>query len=585
MSDLRIPFFEAVNEPRLLRNWFYGTPNSLNGLSFAQQTVLLTLYGCELDNREEDEAGFTRLDYYWASQGFGLYDEDGYLRRIVVPSNEIYIPHEHNEAWIVAGIRGGKSDRLAATVVAYEAVCGGHEGHIRAGKLGYCLQVCQDLRFARESLHGIEATLKTMPFLMTPLTVPGIWSGKNGERIGNRTADVIRLWNGMAIRTMPPTVKAIRGYDAAVGVLDEVGVWPTEDEKANVDKEVLSQIKSRQAQFDPRHIKTIGISSPWTMGGLLYERAKLGTTGRYIKCASCQRHKPLPDCPNCARARAGFSNLLVCHFTTASLGNPMISREWLQEQRQQDAPKFRRECLAEFQSSAAAFLPTKKIELLVDTGIRERPPITPGEDPFYDPPIPTYVAALDPAFRRDSFGFGIGHMDEHGKVIIDVLREWVPDPGITLKPEDVLDEITPLMGAYMIVNAASDQNSFEALNTLAEARGWSLDSMDFTGQSKNNIFGNLYTLIVSDRLRLLDHDSSVFQLKALQRKLSSSGHTSIEPPPGVRDDMAAIIAIIGRRCMHLTPAAPPPLPKQQTIEEQCEAQIARRRNEIAYDDG
>lgn len=564
MKSLRIPFLLAVTDPLLLKGWF-------TTLSFGQQTVLLAMYGCPLDSVETDIHGWTRMDYWWACQGYAKYDLDGYIKEVNPPDGAVYEPQEYGEVWVIAGVRGGKSDRIAATAVVYEAVFGGHEAYVRKGKLANCLQICQDLRLARQSLHGIEATVKSIPLAATLQKTQ--WSGKDGEYIGRRTADNIELRNGTAINTMPPTVKAIRGYDAPVAVLDEVGVWPTEAEAANVDHEVYAQAKSRQKQF--AYPKIIGISSPWIASGKLYDMSLIGTRGAKIFCAGCERRKPLKGCEACARLRAGYKNVLVCHFTTASLGNPLVTRETLEADRLQDPNRFRRECLAEFSSSASAFLPSHLLDAAVSKGIRERSPLPHPDDPPGSP-IPLYVAALDPAFRRDSFGFGIAHTDTAGKIVIDVIRVWKPAKGAVLRPETILDEIAPLMHQFRCVSASCDQHNFDALAQLCLQRGFALDLTNFSGQGKNDIFGNLYTIVAQERLDLLDDDGALHELKSLQRKLSSGGATSIEAPSGQHDDMAVVIALLAKRAIWLSPAFTPVMIKPKTLHEEVLEQIGKR---------
>lgn len=567
--DLRLTFDECVNDEMLLKPWF-------DTLSFAQQACLLAAYGSELDNAERDSAGWTRLDYFWASQGHADYDDDGYISAIRTP-DEPYVPHDYSEVWVVAGVRGGKSDRIAATAVVYEALFGAHEQHIREGKLGYCLQVCQDLRLARESIHGIEATLKAVPFIHTPAP-PSKWAGKRGERIGRRTADFIRLWNGMAVMTIPPTVKAIRGYDSPIAVLDEVGIWPTGEDAANVDKEVHSQAKSRQAQFT--HPKIIGISSPWINSGLLYDRFKVGTKGRHVQCASCLAGRTTINCPSCQMAREGYKDILVCHFTTASMGNPLITREWLRTQRLLDPQKFRRECLAVFDSPAGSFLSAKLLDNAVDKGISERDSlfvVKPGAPlPSH---IPIYVAALDAGFRRDAFTFGISHVNVEGNIEIDVLRRWKPAGGIPLNPIDIIKEITPILAEYRIYTVSSDSASFDALFQLCLQYGWSLDKVELSGNHKMDIMGNLKQLIEQKKLRLLDNPEALSELKNLQRKVTDTGFTRISAPGGMHDDYAMCIALLAQKCVWLLPVAVPGR-KQPTLDELGHQQVARKQQNL-----
>lgn len=560
----RIPFSEAIAHPGVLKLWF-------DQLSFAQQTVLLAAYGCDLDSQERDKRGWTRLDYWWASQGYGKYDDDGFLVSVSPPAGLAYVPHEYSEVWIIAGIRWGKSDRIAATAVVYEALCGGHEDAIREGKRGHCLQVCQDLRLAKESLHGIESILKLAPFVQKPLRRPTKWSGPRGERIGRRTADSIGLWNGMAITTMPPTVKAIRGYDSPVAVLDEIGIWPVAEDAANVDKEVYSQAKSRQAQFGG-YSKIIGISSPWISSGKLYEMFQVGTRGCKVLCGSCQARGITKDCPTCATAREGYRDVLVCHFTTA-VGNTAIPREWFTQYRLTDPVRFARECLAQFQSSASAFLNPFMIDVAVETnskGIRERREVWPRNEKEAMPRHrPIYVAAMDSGLRSDNFTFGIAHVNEHGRVVYDYLRRWEPrkDQKTALNPKEILGEIAPVLKAYRILSVSADLSSFDALNQLALQHGFALDEVVFSNASKKAMYENLRQLLYQERIDLLDEPESLSELKLLQRKVSKTNQVVISAPEGHHDDYATIIAILADKCLWLLPISLPSDLKHKSIEQ------------------
>jgi hypothetical protein len=561
---VRIPFDEAVKHEGMLKRWW-------KELSFAQQTVLLAAYGCELDAEEKDDRGWTRMDYWWASQGFATHDEDGFLTAVHPPAGAKYVPHEYSEVWIVAGIRWGKSDRIAATAVVYEALCGGHEDRIRAGKRGHCLQVCQDLRLAKESLHGIESILKLAPFIQKRLPYKTKWSGKNGERIGRRTADSIGLWNGMAITTMPPTVKAIRGYDSPVAVLDEIGIWPVAEDAANVDKEVYSQAKSRQAQFGG-FSKIIGISSPWISSGKLFEMFQIGTQGCKILCGSCQARGITKGCPTCQQAREGYKDVLVCHFTTA-VGNTSIAREWFTQYRLTDPVRFARECLAQFQSSASAFLNPYMIDRAVEAnskGIRERREVWPRNEkesmPHYKP---IYVAAIDSGLRSDNFTFGISHVNERGRVQIDYLRRWEPkkDGKKALNPKEIFQEIAPILRAYRIMSVSADQSSHDALNQLALNEGFALDEANFSNASKKAMYDNLRQLLYQERMDLLDEPESIAELKLLQRKVTKTNQVVISAPEGRHDDYATIIAIMADKCLWLLPISPPAASRYVTPEQ------------------
>ncbi len=547
MADLRIPFDVAVSEPRLLQPFF-------DTLSFPQRTQLKIAYGCELDDRERDEHGFTELDYYWISQGYADYDELGYPARVTARP-WVYQPREYREAWGIWGVRAGKSDRFACPALVYEAVCGGHEAALRAGKRAICFQIAQDLRLAKYAMHGLLATLESIPFLK---------AGTATSKIQGVTADRIDLWNGITIACVPPTVKSVRGFDSPAAVLDEVGVWYQMSDSANPDFAVYNQVTSRQAQFD--FPKVFGISSPWNKGGILHQRFEAGTDGRKIRCEFCRTTERNGEgCPTCEALRRPHQNRLILHGTTAGLGNPLIKPSFLQEEYNKDPKAFEREYLARFLDSLSGFLSPTLLEEAVERGVLERPP----KDGNF------YVAALDPAFRRDAFGFCVGHADERG-IVVDVLRKWDADPRQPHNPQEILRWLAPIIHQYHITVVYTDQHHFDSLNQLALEHGFALEAVPFTATRKNNIWGNFQQLLNQRRLLLLDEPDTLAELKSIERKLAPGGTVQIAAPDGMHDDMATVVALMAFKAVWLLPAAEPLIEKEPTLHERCVAQIARR---------
>lgn len=546
--DCRISFEEAIAEERLLKPRF-------NELALPQQVALKALYGCQLSDKIGDGA-FTELDWWSAQQGEGIYDDLGYM--VGVKRRLPYEPKEYTEGWIIGGRRAGKTDAFAATIVAYEAICGGHEDYIRKGQRAVCYQIAQDLRMARYSLHFIRATLESMRFI-------------SKSHITEVTADRIDLKNGITIATVPPTTKAVRGYANPVAVLDEVGVWAVEEDSANRDKDVLDSVSPGQAQFP--HAKIVGISSPWAKAGILYDRFEAGTEGRRLPTTK----------------RTQYQNQLVVYMTSAASGNPRVTKKWLLGRLASDPRAFERECLAKFQDSLSGFLPTSLLQEAVDSGVKERPP----------QPLNFYVAAIDPAFRNDAFGFAICHAAgasseaPAGSIVFDVVRRWKAPYGEILDPSAILREITPILGAYRIISVLSDQYQFESLSKLAMDMGWSIENFRFTGTSKQNLYGNLQQLLHQKRLRLLDNPEAVNELARLEAKLTDQRQMRISAPEGEHDDLATVIALAASRAVWMLPAVavrpeneePDPVHYNRRYEEElterCVKQSKERRNVLS----
>ncbi len=555
MESYRIPFSVAVAEPKLLKPHF-------DTLSLPQRVALLSMYGCPLSNQIKDHLGHSELDYWAMLQGSCTYTPLGFLETVTpIP----YIPHEFKEAWMVSGVRAGKTFS-AATIVAYEATCGGHEIRIGRGRKALCFQICQDLKFARYSLHGIKAVLDSMPFIA------------DEHWIANVTADRIDLINGITVATCPPTVKSVRGYDVPVAVLDEVGVWYQEQDSANPDVEVYRAVSSRQAQFT--HPKIIGISSPWNQGGMLFDRFNAGTNGSKLSCVphANRPYLELTPCPACQKIREPHQDRLLLHATTAGLNNPLITRAWIESERSKDPKAFERECLAKFQRSISGFLDASALEDAIDRGVHERAP----------EPLNVYVAAIDPAFKHDAFGLAIGHSDPSRGVIIDVVRRIAPPQGssLALNPEQVIaQEIVPLLKAYKVLTVFSDQYQFESLNQLAFRHGFSITSLPFTASSKTNIYGNLRMLLNQRRMRLIDHEEMIDELGSLESKLTESGNMQIGAPRGKYDDLATVVALVAHQSAWLFPiTVKTQAHREPTPYEVCQAQIKAKTRSVVDTD-
>lgn len=522
VKDIRTPFAEAVSEPRLLKPTF-------DSLSKFQQQWLLTAYGCALDNKDRNEQGFTQLDYYHLSQESGEWDELGYPRRAFpIP----YEPFDYKEVWGICGVRAGKTDRLAATITAYEAVCGGHEVYTREGRPIVCFQIAQDTRMAKYSLHSILATMKSMKFLKHG--TPQSW-------ITNVTADRIELKNNVHIVVTPPTVKSIRGYDSPVAVLDEVGVWYQDADSANPDFEIYDQVDSRQAQF--QHPKIVGISSPWNKGGLLFSRYEAGTNGRKIRCVECRASgRELLGCSICEKERLPHRGRLVLYSPTAA-SNPIIPREWLEGKRNKNPRAFERECLAKFQDSLSGFLSSNMVEKARDVGVVSRKP----DKKFF------YVAAMDPAFRRDAFGFTIVHCDPAKGIVQDVVRRWHDASGTPLDPGTIFPQIAALLAEFNIKSVFSDQYTLEALQYIAQQHGFGIEEVTFSSESKAEIYGNLQQVINQSKLSLLDDQETINELKSIEKKNLQGGKVQISAPEGQYDDMATVVAIAVHQAVWMLP--------------------------------
>lgn len=530
MNDLRIPFEEAINEPRLFKA-------RMDGLSLPQQVCLKAFYGAPLSRKVRDRDGYSELDYWTFFQGGGLLDELGYpIRKPEIPIP--YNAREFREAWMVVGRRGSKTDKFGATIVAYEAALGGHEQWLSPAQPGLVFLISQDLRAARYALNFIRGALESSPLM--------------AKAIKQITADRIDLKNNITIASIPATTKSVRGYSSPISVLDEVGVWYQESESANPDFEIYRAVVPGQIQFPNR--KIIGLSTPWNKSGLLYRFFEAGTGG-----------SKLPPDANTAE----FDNILVLQGSTAMMGNPFVTRDELAADRARDVKAFEREYLAQFQDSISGFLPAALVERARMQGIREIPPSSDV----------TYIGAIDPAFRRDAFAFTICHRGADGNLIQDVVRRYVAIPGTPLRPSAIFEAIAPICRQYNIKTLYSDQWSLEALAELARTYDLMIMGIPFTAKSKAQMFGNLQQLFMQGTIRILDDPETLKELKALERTMTADT-IKIAAPNGMNDDMAAVLCIaMNQAQLFLARRADTPkaAPKLETPFERISRQLAEKR--------
>lgn len=545
MSDeLRVPFSVAIEEKGLLRHRF-------EELSLPQQVALKIVYGLPLSSDIQDDRGLSELDYWAVSQGHCVYDDLGYVKSV---KKADYVPKTYRECWAVWGRRAGKTDTFASTIVAYEAALGGHEAYFRAGKKAICFQIAQDLRMARFALHGIKSTLESMPFIYR--------NGSKKNRITQVTADRIDLWNGISICVIPPTLKSVRGYDNPISVMDEVGVWYQDSDSANPDVAVYEAVSPGQAQFPNSMI--VGISSPWNRGGLLFKRYSSGTEGCSVYCPSC-RLEPVDGCENCEKLREPHKNFLILHGTTTI--NPIITEKWLDSERKKNPRAFERECLARFQDSLSGFLPSALLERARDVGVVGRPPESRN----------FYIAAIDPAFRQDAFGFTIVHADAKLGIVQDYQKRWEADPiEGKIDPKVIFPLIAAALKQYRCFSVYSDQYTLETLQYLAQQHGFSIEEVTFSSESKAEIYGNLEMLLNQNRIRLLDDDETINELRSLEKRLSEGGKVMIAAPEGLHDDMATVVAIAAHQAIWLLPEPEKAAPKRETDLDKIHKQVARK---------
>lgn len=542
LSDSRISFQEAIEDPRLLKKHF-------STLSRQQRSACKIFYGLPLDQEE-------LLDWS-VFQDAAEFDYLGYPTKIhPIP----YTPKEYKILVAILGRRAGKTSSVTGTILAYEAALGGHEQYVSKKQDFQILYVAQDLTMASSHLKFIEAIFDTSPLL--------------AKYVSKQIGSGIYLKNGLTIVPQPPTIKSSRGLAIPVVVMDEVGFWYTDSKSANPDFEVENAIRYAQLQFP--FAKRLITSTPWTKEGLLWKYFSVGTEGSKIRCDECRR-QGVWRCLHRASEHKKYKGVLLIHAPTAAMGNPVNTRQAIMDIQQEDPDVFPRESLAEFVDSISGFLPTGLIADAIDQKVLSRPVVVEGSKPLY-------VAAMDPAFRQDSFAFTVLHHDPTLGMVQDRFIQWTPTTGAPLNPVVVLDQVNMVLREFGISTVYSDQYQLESLQQLASDRNFVIIGCDFTGQSKAKIFGSLEMLVKQRRIRLLDDPTLFQQLVQLEKRKTPNGTVLISAPAGKHDDGPAVLALaVFQATWMLTPATRS-VPKTPSHWEEGFAQIERNKQAMLLED-
>jgi hypothetical protein len=159
------------------------------------------------------------------------------------------------EGWFVVGRRGGKS-RIMALIAVYLACFRDYRAILAPGEKGTVMLLAADRRQARVLMRYVTGMLDGVPML--------------AQLIVARTAESVTLSTGIVIEIHTSNFRAVRGYTCVAALLDEVAFWPTGDESANPDHEVLTALLPAMATVPDALL--VGASSPYARRGLVFEK-------------------------------------------------------------------------------------------------------------------------------------------------------------------------------------------------------------------------------------------------------------------------------------------------------------------------
>jgi hypothetical protein len=447
---------EFVTDPQLL-----GL-----GVSPAQETLLRGIYGLPLS---EDQADLWR----------------------VCTGRENYLAKPFGEVTVLAGARSGKDSRIAAPVLLYESLFGGHQARLSKGETAVVPLVAQDARASKIAFSYIRDYLTASPILTSEV-----------EEI---LANEIRLRGRINIGCFPCTLRSLRGWSMPAGVLDEVAFFRLEGQ-ADSDVEVQASVRRGMLSFPaPRLVK---ISTPYLKGGLLYDDFK--------------------------RAWGQDDPDLLVWRAPSTLMNPSLTPERLDRERRLDPVRFAREYLAEFADDLDSFLPSAWVEAAI---IRDRHELPPQDGV-------RYAAAVDPSGGgADAFTLAIVHCEGTGherRVVQDVMKSWSRSRTATVDLAGVVKEIADLLRRYRLARVVGDRYAGDWVRQTFSQKGirYEVPRLD-----RSAAYVEVEALFAQGRIDLLDHAIMVRELKNLERRSRPGGKPLIDHPRGGHDDHANALAL------------------------------------------
>jgi hypothetical protein len=380
------------------------------------------------------------------------------------------------ELWCVCARRSGKS-RVAAALATYLALFEEHK--LARGEIGHVLVLAPTADQARTVFQYCS----------------GFIDGSDALRreVVSTTAHEIKLRNNTVIGVHACSHRSVRGRTLLACVCDETAFWRDET-SATPDVEVYRAVMPSLVASNGM---LIGISTPYRRTGLLHakHRDHYGHAG---------------------------DDVLVVQGDSATF-NPTLSAALIESHRASDPEAAISEWDAQFRTDIAQFLSDDLIELAID---RSRPPELPPQ------PGIRYQAFVDASGgRHDSYTICIGHKDNDGRFICDVLRGKEPP----FDPQVVTREHAALAKEYRCVKITGDSYSADWVVSAFRESGATYESSE---KSRSDLYLEGLPSFSRGLVLLPEHRRLGRELRLLERHVSRAGRDRVDHGRGGSDDYA-----------------------------------------------
>lgn len=504
-----------------------------------QKLVLKAHYGLELDNKDF----FTITD--WRRQNARQMTEKTYLEYLYNEGRsnikEVIPGEERREMILSIGRRSGKTT-ISACVSAFEAYKLIFKGDPQAyyglpqSNMIQLISVATDKDQAGLLYQEVSGHFRSCAFF-GPYTANNTMSyarfqtPKDIERYGQYTDDPSAKAT-IKVTFRSCVAKGLRGAGNILVILDEVAHF-TDAGQSSADAVYNAVVPSTSAYSpkDPKdRRKPIGdvegrvilISSPIGRQGLFYKMFQIGMAG----------------------GTAG-SNMLCIQAPTWEV-NPTIPAHEFEKHYLKDQGVFFTEYGGEFSDRSRGWIERgEDLTACIEPAARPQPRGIPRR---------SYFLGLDLGLVGDGTAVSLGHLDEQGRITVDLVDQIKAGEGKHLDKErldfdDVADWVLDLSKRFLIQEGMFDQWSGIPLEQALSKRGLSqMKAQQMTKQLTSQMFQNFKDMLWDKKLVLYDfpmapnenHCPYVKELLELQAHFHSKYITTVEAPniDGKHDDMS-----------------------------------------------
>ena len=298
--------------------------------------------------------------------------------------------------------------------------------------------------------------------------------------------EAIDLTNRVRITVQTANWRRVRGRKVLAVICDEIATWWSDETNANPDHEISNAL--RASMLGVKGALLLCTASPYARKGTMWD----AFTTHYA---------------------ADGDPVLFWKAPTWEM-YPGVDREFLDLERERDPVVFAAEYGAEFRHDLDGFIAREVVDAIVVKGRVGIPP-QPGV---------RHVAFVDTSggSGKDSLTIAIARADGT-KAQLCRVTEWKAP----YSPVDKAVEVAAMAREYEVSKVVGDNFSGGVWADLVRKQGTTYEA---TKRTRSDIYSEFLPLANSDLVELLDHDRTIKQLLALERRTSAAGQDSIDHP-------------------------------------------------------